>query len=130
MAQAAEMTSMNDTLWLTFSLMGIIIIIFGAFYFTKWFSKKIPAVNGSKIKILDRAVIGQNEYIVVAKVGEKVFLLGVSGQSVNLIAELDPEEYKDENSENIKPFPDFGSYMRSAKELTQKIGRNKNDGSN
>ena len=119
---------MDDTLWLTFSLIGIIIIIFGAFYFTKWFSKKIPTVNGSKIKILDRAVIGQNEYIVVVRVGEKVLLLGVSGQSVNLISELNPEDYKEHEGKNEKPAPDFGSYMRSAKEFTQKLGRNKNDG--
>lgn len=52
--------------------------------------------KGRLIKIVDRQMIAQDKLLVVAKVGEKSFLIAFSGNSACLVSELDANCLNDE----------------------------------
>ena len=48
--------------------------------------------GSKKIKILDSVSVGQGKTILIVQTGGKTFLIG-SGQDINLISELDSNEF-------------------------------------
>lgn len=72
-------------------------LLYGVLYFVKRYTlpiggKKLKAV---KISVLSAQAIMPKKYLSVVQVQGKVFLLGISEHSVNLIKELDPIELED-----------------------------------
>lgn len=87
--------------WDVMSVVGafavIILVLFLTYYASRWYAKRMNAAPGSGkyIKFCDRASIGQNSALVIAKIGTRYYLLGISERNMQLICELpdfEPEE--------------------------------------
>lgn len=82
----------DDILSLLFSLFGIVLILFGCYAFSKYAAKKINTFSNSQnIKILEKVPLAQDKGLALAKICGKYYLIGFSGQSVELLKEL-PED--------------------------------------
>ena len=78
-------------IFITFLLM--IIVFFGCYLVTKSIAAgSLFKQKKGLIKIVDRQFIAQDKLLVVAKVGEKAFLIAFSGNSAQLIAPLDEKD--------------------------------------
>lgn len=109
-----------------FSLIGglflFVIILFLAWFCAKWLGTHygVPA-KGSKIKILERCAIGTDRSLMIVRVGEKVWLLGVTAHNVSMITELNAEDFAQEEQlingsfvQNQKFPKDFSQILKNA----------------
>lgn len=76
----------------------LMILVFAAAYFvSKWLAKGFPGGGlqrtGSRIRVLDRAMLGKDQSLMIVKADGRVYLLGVTSQQITKLDELDPEDY-------------------------------------
>ncbi|MDW5300370.1 MAG: flagellar biosynthetic protein FliO, partial [Sedimentibacter sp.] len=77
--------------------MGIILVLFLTYYCTKWISTKTNVINKSKyMNIVDRIMLGQNQFLAIAEITNKYYLLSVTEKEINIIKELDDFELKND----------------------------------
>ena len=86
------------------SLLGvlavIILILYLAYFATKWIgTHSVPGGAGTlrtggtgDFRILGQLGVGRNERLVLARLGERCYLLGVTEHQITLLRELDGEE--------------------------------------
>lgn len=84
-------------------LIVLIGLLYGVLYFVKKYTlpfggKKYKSV---KINVLSTQAIMPKKYLSVVQVQDKILLLGVSDQSVNLITELDKVELEEEEDAGL-----------------------------
>lgn len=84
-----------EWLQLSISLAGIIGLILFLFYLMKKVSRKTAVINGSKLRILDRANVGRDSALLVVCVCGKLMVVGVSAGRIEKICDLPvtEEEY-------------------------------------
>lgn len=100
-------------------LLLIVLVFVGAYYFTKMLGKRQifrQKASTGKIETLDQVALGPDRSLVIVRTGGKVLLLGVTGQHVELICELDPEEFLKEEAEekDVPKAPAFSSLFQDA----------------
>ena len=86
------------------SLLGvlavIVLILYLAYFATKWIGmRSVPggtgtlrALGAGDFRILGQIGVGRNERLVLARLGERCYLLGVTEHQITLLRELDGEE--------------------------------------
>ncbi|MBR3562164.1 MAG: flagellar biosynthetic protein FliO [Oscillospiraceae bacterium] len=85
------------------SLLGVLAVVALILYFayaaTKWIgthslpgSAGTPRTNGDRFRILAQLGVGRNERLVLARLGERCYLLGVTEHQITLLRELDDDE--------------------------------------
>ena len=79
------------------ALLGIIGLMFLAFYAARWLNKRFNiggfSASGQKtVRILEYIAIAQDKQLMIVAVGKKIMLLGVTANSVNKICDLDEED--------------------------------------
>lgn len=83
---------MASFLWM---LVCVVLIIGLAYWFTKYAAGR-GAMGGSaagrRMEVLDRLALGRDQSVILARVGERYFLLGAGTAGVSLLAELSEEE--------------------------------------
>ena len=101
---------------LILSLIGSILlfalVLFLAWFCTRWIGKRFglrTVAGGSKIRILDRMVLGTDRSLVVVRLEDRVWLLGVTAHHISKIEELDSEQFPEE-----EPSQEEGSRGMSA----------------
>lgn len=110
------METIKEIFSLIMSLFGIILVLFLTYYCTKWLSQKSNFVGKSQyIKIVDKVVLGQNQYLTIVEVGGKYLLLGVSDKNINVIKEFEDfiEKPSDYNNESIDFKRVFSKIMKN-----------------
>ena len=87
-------------LQLLMSFIGIIIVLFGAYYATYYIGMKASGRNSKinrsgsrKIRLLDRFAISKDKSFCIVEIAGKVYIIGVSNQSMTLIDTLDAQEF-------------------------------------
>jgi len=71
----------------------IILIIAAAYYVTKFVASKTTGPRGGgEIRIRSAVSLGKDRQLVIAEIGGKAYLLGVTPQHVELVGELDPQK--------------------------------------
>ena len=87
------------------ALLGIIGLMFLAFYAARWLNKRFNiggfSASGQRtVKIIEYTGIAQDKQLMVVSVGKKLMLLGVTPNSITKICDLDEEDLavKDEDS--------------------------------
>ena len=55
-------------------------------------ARRFKGANGSMVSVLHRQALSRTSSVAVVEVGQRVLVLGSTEHSVNLIAELDPDE--------------------------------------
>ena len=66
-------------------------VFVGAFYFSKFVSKKYQPKYGNarNIEMIERMAVGKDQSLALVKVSDRVFLLAFTAQSVTKIEEMD-----------------------------------------
>ncbi len=81
------------------SILLFILVLFLAWFCTRWIGKRYGlrgSAGGSKIKILDRMALGADRSLIVIRLEDRVWLLGMTAHHINKIEELDPEVFAEE----------------------------------
>lgn len=83
--------------WL--SLIGMCLCVAVILYLAYWFTRRIAMGNmggtitsSGHMRIYDRMPLGQNKAVVVARVGLRWLVLGVSDEQITVLTELSEEE--------------------------------------
>lgn len=86
---------MNDVLYLIFSLLAIVLVLYLCYVFSKFISKKVNNVsNSNNIQIVERVALTQDKGLAVIEVCGKYYLLGFSNDSIEILKELDGDSLK------------------------------------
>ena len=117
----------------TLSVLGllavILLVLLGAYLFTRWASQSLGTgglfaapKGGSRLRVLDRALIGRDQALLVVKAGQRYLLMGSGPGGLTLLAELSREEGENweapvspEGPELRRP-PDFRALIQRLKE--------------
>ena len=75
------------------SLIGVVAIIFLAYWSTKWFSKNTVQSGRQAYKSGGRCMVGQDKVLVLARVKGKVYFLAVSSQNTATVDTWGAEEF-------------------------------------
>ncbi len=120
--ESKSLISQIGTIGLTIA--GIILILYLAYITTKLLGNRFSYKgSGKKLKILDNMPIGKDKQIMIVKAGSKTFLIGSANESINLISELDSDEYPEIES-NQEPI-DMNFKTAFKKVLEESIGNKK-----
>lgn len=85
---------LTTTLSVIGTLLMMVAVFVGAYFVSRFVAKKYQPSGGTatgNMEILDRTMVGKDSWLLLVKVAGRVFLLGVTGQRVEKIEELDPE---------------------------------------
>ncbi len=79
------------------TLVIIVVILFLTYICTKYIGNRMSFGGytrqmGRYISIIDRMMLGQESSVALVKVSDRVFLLGITGDNVNLLMELKEDE--------------------------------------
>jgi len=94
-----------ETLQVIFTLVGIVIIIIGAYYATYYIGLKASGqsrgrLRNKNINILDRFSISRDKGFYLVEIGGKVYIIGVPNQSMTLIDTLDAAAFPEAAAEH------------------------------
>ena len=72
----------------------LVLVMFLAYYATKWLGKKHMVQGGSSrnMEVLERIALGPDRQLMIVRVGEKHMLLGVTAQHIEFICDIAPED--------------------------------------
>ena len=108
-------------------------VFVGAFYFSKFVSKKYQPKYGNarNIEIIERMAVGKDQSLALVKVSDRVFLLAFTAQSVTKIEEMDASLFP-ARTENFKvEETSFMTFFTDAyNNLLNKKNEEKGDGKN
>ena len=104
----------------------VLLVLVGAYFFTRWAGMSLgggfAALRGGRIRVLDRAVLGKDQALLVVRAGERYLLLGSTSAGLTLLTELTKEEGESwtppappEGPEQAKPL-DFHALMQRLRE--------------
>ncbi len=112
-------SSAFSLLWLT----GILVLILALAYMsTRFLAMRSGSVQpGRHIQILEQQMLGRDQKLALARVGERWFLLGIAPSGVSLVAEFTAEEAASWQAEALENRPSFWEAV--VKVMDQKKGR-------
>ncbi len=80
------------------------------YYSTRWLSTKTNLTLRSKyISIVDRIMLGQSNFLAIAEIDGKFYLLGITEKSINILKELD--DFKPAEGEPSERQADFSKML-------------------
>lgn len=119
---------MGDNIWSTFFYVVVMVAVLLAAYFTtKYLSGKSRQIVKSRhIVILDRMGIAKDKSLLLAKVGDKCLLIGVTNQSISSLGEVNigdiPETEKEPKSSE-SAFSKFAQILSNAKKAPNNLAK-------
>ena len=95
------------------TLLIIVVILFLTYICTKYIGNRMSlggygGQNARYISIVDRVLVGQESSVALVKVSGRMFLLGITGENVNMLTELTEDELTE------IPAPVNGNYAGTA----------------
>lgn len=82
-----------DIVRLIFGFIVFCFILWGAYIASRWLaSKNIMGFPAKYMKLIDRTQLTKDSFLCIVQVGERYFLMGISGSEMNLISELFEED--------------------------------------
>lgn len=78
-------------------LLCVAAILFFAYWFTRHVASGKAFSGGSvrsHMRVRDRLSLGANKMLLIVSIGEQWLVLGVTGEQITQIAELDPEQIR------------------------------------
>jgi len=101
-----------------FGILWKLILVVALIWLTVWLMKRFlhlgPAnpAQGGAVRVLSVTHLDPRHAIYLVEVGERLLVLGVGGESVNLLAEIGTPVERNALKERLKePGPGFGSYL-------------------
>lgn len=79
------------------TLLIVVAILFLTYIFTKYIGTRMSVGryaggNSRYISVIDQTLLGQESSVALVRISGRVFLLGITGQNVNLLTELRDDE--------------------------------------
>ncbi len=107
--------------------LGIVAVLFLAYYLTRFYAKKFGTAFGhsQNIKVVDRIPVGKGSSIAVIELQEKQYMVGITEHSINLISALD-EKLPSQEEKQISPIADVG-FFKAFKTVLTKESEDKDD---
>lgn len=108
------MPMLKDILTVAGMLVLMILVFVGAYYASRLVGGGLGKISGASvgnIKLLERTALGHDKYPLVVRAADKVLLLGVTGQHIDKLDELDGALFPDAPQ---TPPPDFLSVLKAA----------------
>lgn len=109
------------------ALLGIIGLIFLAFYAQRWLHKRFNSGSfgmGQKaVKIVECVSIAQDKQLMIVTAGRKNMLIGVTPNAVTKICDLDEEDLPPEESSDTPAAPYGSAFMKSLKKAFSEKNR-------
>ena len=114
-----------------FSLLLMLIAVGAILYLSYIVSRKVGSGTISSgmagnIKILDRAFVGRDKSVVIVRVGQKDYLLGVSQENVCLLQELEEGQVVP-NERMAVPEVSMDNVSQFASVIRNKMGKGKEE---
>jgi flagellar protein FliO/FliZ len=114
-----------------FSLITMLIAVAVILYLSYIVSRKVGGGSISSgmsgnIKVLDRAFVGRDKSVVIVRVGQKDYLLGVSQDSVRLLQELEEGQVVP-NERMAQEADPLENVSRFAAVIKDKMGKGKEE---
>lgn len=127
-----KLTPVDSLLPMLGGLIVILIFIFGLAFLFKRFTNFSP--SSKNIKILETQMIGTKEKLIIVKVKQQSFLIGVTANSISQLGELnlndqvvqDEEQIPESSKESINT-PDFKSVLGNIVRNSVGLKSNSND---
>ena len=98
---------MPESLRLALSIVGIIVVIAGAYYATYFVGMKASGQSRSRnkgwnrnIRMLERFAISKDKSFCIVEIAGKVYVVGVTNQSMTLLDTLDAEAFEGYRAES------------------------------
>ena len=101
-----------------FSLVVVVLLIWGAVYLMRRFSGHVPSPRGkSHVRVLERTHIAPKKAIYIVQIGSRSLAIGITDTQMATLAELDSEETLSAytaGSEGSSPVP-FASLLKDVR---------------
>ncbi|NLN03939.1 MAG: flagellar biosynthetic protein FliO [Clostridiaceae bacterium] len=69
-----------------FYIIVFVLVLVGCFFVTKWISvRSYTLVKGRNLKVIERIPVDRDKSIILLARGEKVYLIGVAPNSINVL---------------------------------------------
>ena len=118
-------------------IIGTVIVVFGAYYVTYFIGAKASGRSGGRVKnrninMLDRFAISKDKSFCLVEIAGKIYVIGVTNQSMTLFDTLDATEFAETAAEHsdtatwpVMPGGQFGGRFanRLFSFLTGKMGK-------
>ena len=85
----------QDILGLVWALAAVVVVLVLAYWFTKYVAGRMllsGGYRGRHITVLEQAVVGRDQKILLVKVGEEYYLLGASPNGITCLKEFTAEQ--------------------------------------
>ena len=94
------------------AVLTVVIILVMAWWCSRLMGKQWGRTSGSgNIELIDQVSVGQNQRILLMKVGEKHYLIGVSPAGIHLLSKVEGDFERPQSSEMLAgtqlPFQEF-----------------------
>lgn len=101
-----------DPLQVALSLAGVVLVIFGCYYVMYFVgtraagqSRSRNAYRGRCINVLERFAISKDKSFCIVEIAGKIYVIGVSNQSMTIIDTLDADEFAQFNATRAESQP-------------------------
>ena len=120
----------RDWFLIIWALVCIVVVLGMSYWVTRFVAGKsmsyggLARRSGNRIQILAQEMLGKEQRLVIAQVGERYFLLGVAPQNISMLAELSRDEVaqaENEGIQNVSGEPSFLNALSGA--WKEKMGR-------
>lgn len=83
----------SDILPLFFSLAAIVLVLYLCYRFSQFMAKRVNTIsNSNNMKVIERVALSQDKGLAIIEVCKKLYLIGFSNSSVEILKELDESE--------------------------------------
>lgn len=80
----------GDILSLLLSLLGMVLVLYACYKFSRYMAKKVNTFSGSdNIKIIERTALGQDKGLAVVLICGKYYLIGYANNDIEILKELE-----------------------------------------
>lgn len=117
----------NNTESTLFLVLILVAVLIGAYYTTKFLSKKATGMAKSKhIQIIDRMGLAKDKALFLTKVGGRYFFIGITNQTISNLGEIEPGEIENLAQEEEKAsekgfFGKFSDFLINAKNAPENL---------
>lgn len=108
-----------------FSLACMVMVMGGvlllAYWYSRFLGKSYGKMNsGTNLKILEQVRLGTDKQLILVRLQDHVYLLGVSQNGIQLLTELEGDYTGQETEEEEKKSPGFAGFKEIYDSLCQK----------
>jgi flagellar biosynthetic protein FliO len=105
-----ELPSFAGSLALSFVSLGVVCLL--AYVGLRWLSRRGVGGSGGAIRVVARCSIEPRRTVVVVRVAERCFLLGIGEGPMALLAELDASAFRDQDLQGSGAGWMFSDFLR------------------